>query len=59
MSINKGRNGKAVEDLHEELPTVSIPIFSQDFIVKAVLHGYPSAFMISTENGYLAWEHYF
>lgn len=55
LIVNKGCEGKVVEEVGEVFPNVCVAVLSKTFIVETVDLGDLSGFMISSKDGDSGW----
>lgn len=51
LSLNNGRQGQVVEELRQHFPDVVIFILSHALIIKAIVLGDASGFVVASEDG--------
>jgi hypothetical protein len=58
LVLNEGRKGEVVKEVGEEFPDISIAVFTETFIVKAIYLCDLTRFVISSKDGYTRWITY-
>lgn len=52
LIINKGGEGKKVEEVGEESPDICVPVFAETFVVETVHLRYLPRFMVSAKDSH-------